>query len=387
VYVGQGFSPATADIVCEQRARALRVYNPRAMKTVLLMLLAIAGVTMSRSAFAADTPATMAAAAQKFLGALDPAQKAKAQLPFDSEERFNWFYIPKARVGLPLKQMTPAQRDATMALLHAGLSEKGYTKAEAIRALEPVLAAIENDPVRRDPELYYVTIFGEPSANGTWGWRYEGHHISQNWTVVKGQSIASSPQFFGSNPAEVRSGPKKGTRVLAAEEDLARALLQSLSAEQRGKAVISPDAPDDMLTANNRKAAIQEDRGIAHEELTAEQRGLLMAIIEEYAGAQLPAVAQTRIERVRTAGLGKVKFAWMGGLERGQRHYYRVQGPTFLIEYDNTQNDANHIHCVWRDFTGDWGQDLLSEHYRTSPHHADARARHEHAHPQEGRKP
>ena len=176
------------------------------MKTLLPFLVVLAGVSMSLRASADDGPATtMAAAAQKFLGTLDPAQKAKAQLPFDSEERFNWFYIPKDRVGLPLKQMTPSQRDATMALLHAGLSEKGYTKAEAIRALEPVLAAIENNPVRRDPELYYVSIFGTPSPTEPWGWRFEGHHISQNWTVVRGRSIACSPQFFGSNPAEVRT--------------------------------------------------------------------------------------------------------------------------------------------------------------------------------------
>ena len=340
------------------------------MKTLLPLLLAFTGVSMSIPASADDSPATtMAAAARTLLGTLDPAQKTKAQLPFDSEERFNWFYIPKDRVGLPLKQMTPAQREATLALLHAGLSEKGYTKAEAIRALEPVLAEIEKNPVRRDPELYYVSIFGDPSPSGTWGWRYEGHHLSQNWTVVRGQSIASSPQFFGSNPAEVRDGPKKGTRVLAAEEDLARALLEGLTEAQRAKAVISTEAPDDMLTANNRKAAMQEDRGLSHEELTPEQRGLLMAVIEEYAGAQQRSIAQKRLEAVRTAGLGKVKFAWMGGLERGKRHYYRVQGPTFLIEYDNTQNDANHIHAVWRDFNGDFGVDLLEEHYKNSAHH------------------
>ena len=225
-----------------------------------------------------------------------------------------------------------------------------------------------------------MSIFGDPSPSGTWGWRYEGHHLSQNWTVVRGQSIASSPQFFGSNPAEVRDGPKKGTRVLAAEEDLARALLERLTEDQRAKAVISTEAPDDMLTANTRKAAVQEDRGVSHEELTPEQRGLLMAVIEEYAGAQQPWIAQKRLDAVRTAGLGTVKFAWMGGLGRGQRHYYRIQGPTFLIEYDNTQNDANHIHAVWRDFNGDFGVDLLSEHYRTSPHHADARHRHGHPH-------
>jgi hypothetical protein len=265
--------------------------------------------------------------------------------------------------------MSAAQQQGAMDLLKAGLSDKGYTKAEAVRALEPVLAEIENNPVRRDPELYYVTIFGDPSPEGTWGWRFEGHHISLNWTIVRGASIASSPQFFGSNPAEVRTGPQRGRRALAAEEDLARALLGSLTDAQRQQAVLAPDAPDDILTTNLRKAAIQDDKGVAYGDLTAEQRGLLLAVVEEYAGVQPKAVAVERIERLRRAGLDRIRFAWMGGVKRGERHYYRLQGPTFLIEYDNTQNDANHIHAVWRDFEGDFGVDLLEQHYKNSAHH------------------
>jgi hypothetical protein len=235
--------------------------------------------------------------------------------------------------------------------------------------LEPVLAVIESNPVMRDLELYYVTVFGDPSASGTWGWRYEGHHLSLHWTIVAGKSLATTPQFMGSNPAEVRDGPKKGTRVLAAEEDLARALVQALDAAQRGRAVLSATAPDDILTSNTRKAAVQENRGLPWSAMTTGQRGMLLALIEEYASVMPRPLARERVEKVRRAGLDAVTFAWMGGLERGLPHYYRVQGPTFLIEYDCTQNGANHVHAVWRDFEGDFGVDLLSEHHRNSPHH------------------
>ena len=266
--------------------------------------------------------------------------------------------------------MAAPQRSAAMALLRAGLSEKGYTKAETIRGLEVVLAEIEQDPVRRDPDLYYVSIFGEPVADGTWGWRFEGHHISLNWTFVRGRSIAPTPQFFGSNPDAVRSGPRTDARVLAAEQDLARALLESLSKEQRAQAIISATAPPDIFSGHQRKAATLEEGGIAFSDLATEQRGLLLAIIDEYAGAQPRAVAEARLARLREAGLDRVRFAWMGGLLRGEPHYYRLQGPTFLIEYDNTQNNANHVHAVWRDFDGDFGVDLLEEHYRNSAHHS-----------------
>jgi hypothetical protein len=314
----------------------------------------------------------MAARAQAFLATLGDAQRAKVQFPFDSEERFNWHFVPLARAGLSLKEMNAGQRDAAFALLRAGLSEKGYSKAEAIRALEPVLAAIEQNPVRRDPDLYYVNIFGEPSTTSTWGWRYEGHHLSQNWTIVRGEAVATTPQFLGSNPAEVLSGPGKGTRVLGAEEDLARALVTTLSAAQQAEAVIARDAPDDILTGNARRAAIEGHRGIRYGGLTPDQQRMLLALVDEHAAAQHEVLAQQRLDRIRAAGLDRVVFAWMGGLARGERHYYRVQGPTFLIEYDNTQNGANHIHTVWRELRGDFGEDLLAAHYATSPHHRHA---------------
>lgn len=318
---------------------------------------------------AESTTAALVEAAHAFLTTLDDEQRAKLQFDFDSEERFNWFYVPKAREGLPLKRMSAPQQKAALAVLEAGLSQKGYSKAEAVRALEPVLAAIESNPVRRDSELYYLTIFGEPSPTGTWGMRWEGHHLSLHWTVVNGAGLATTPQFFGSNPAEVREGPKKGTRVLHAEEDLARALLTALSDAQRTTAVVSDTAPDDILTTNTRKAAIQENVGLSYGDMTAEQRGMLLALIEEYASAQPKAQAAQRIDRIKAAGFEKVKFAWMGPIQKGALHYYRVQGPTFLIEYDNTQNGGNHVHAVWRDFDGDFGVDLLEEHYRNSPHH------------------
>ena len=326
-------------------------------------------VSVPSSSFAQTASSRMAAAARAFLGSLDGAQVPAARFPFDSEERFNWHFIPRPRAGVALKQLNASQQNAALDLLRAGLSEKGFTKAETIRALEPVLAEIEKGSIRRDPELYYVTIFGDPSDTGTWGWRWEGHHLSQNWTIVKGTSVATSPQFFGANPAEVRDGPKNGTRPLHAEEDLGRALVHALTGAQRGEAVLSATAPADILTSNTRKAAIQENRGLSYRQLTKEQRGLLLTLIEEYAGNLPEALARERMERLRAAGLDAIVFAWMGGTEKGQPHYYRVQGPTFLVEYDNTQNNANHIHSVWRDFNGDWGEDLLVQHYQNAAHH------------------
>jgi hypothetical protein len=339
----------------------------------LLAFVFLLGLVETGVAQITPPASTMLDAARTFLTTLDPAQKSKAVLPFNSEERFHWFYTPVSRKGIPLKELNEPQQQAALALLRAGLSEKGYTKAEMIRKLEEVLREVEQGlGPTRDPDLYFFTFFGEPTANGAWGWRYEGHHCSQNWTIVNGKSIGSSPQFFGANPAEVRFGPMKGTRVLSAEEDLGRMLVKSLSTAQRVEAVLSTSAPNDIVTTNQRKAAIAQDKGIAYSKLSKEQQGMLLALIEEYLGAEPPAQARLRLNKIRQAGFDQIKFAWMGSLEKGEGHYYRVQGSTFLIEYDNTQNNANHIHCVWRDFNGDWGEDLLADHYRNSPHHQHA---------------
>src|SRR5215468_3937216 len=250
------------------------------MKPLLLTLMLLPGLAEMGFAQTATRTPTMLDAARMFLADLSPEQKSKAVLPFNSGERFHWFYTPVSRKGIPLKELSASQKLAGLALLRAGLSEKGYTKAEMIRKLESVLRDLEQSHgPTRDPDLYFFTFFGEPGTSGPWGWRYEGHHCSQNWTIVNGKLIGSSPQFFGANPAEVRDGPMKGTRVLSAEEDLGRSLVKSFSAEQRAEGVLSTTAPGDILTSNERKAAIQEDRGIAYSKLGKEQQGTLLALI------------------------------------------------------------------------------------------------------------
>lgn len=312
--------------------------------------------------------AAMARAASDFLKSLDEAQAAKARFPFDSEERFNWHFVPRARKGLPLKEMTPAQRDSAFALLKTGLSASGHSRAEAIRSLELVLRAMEKRD-SRDPEMYFFTIFGEPGA-AKWGWRYEGHHLAQNWTIASGKAVSTSPAFFGANPAEVLDGPMKGTRALTAEADLAWALLDGLSEKARAQAVVSATAPTEILTLNSRKASALENNGLLFSDMSKAEQGLLMALIDAHASVQVPALAAERLAKIKTAGFGNIRFAWLGATKKalGAAHYYRIQGPTFLIEYDNSQNNANHQHIVWRDFNGDFGDDLIAAHYAAVPH-------------------
>lgn len=309
-------------------------------------------------------------AAQGFLGTLRPEQRAKARFAFEDDERLGWYFVPRERKGVSFADMDARQQTAALALLRAGLSAAGYKKAETIRSLETVLQQIEGDTEGkfRNPARYYVSVFGEPAARGVWGWRYEGHHVSLHWTVADGTVIASSPQFLGANPARVGSGPLAGTRVLGAEEDLGRALVKSLTDKQRAVAVLSPQAPGDILTGNQRVAAIQEDKGIAYRDLSPEQRRIFLALLRAYTSVQPEPLAGQRLADLNRAGLDGIRFAWMGGVEPGQGHYYRVQGTTFLIEYDNTQNNANHVHSVWRRFTNDFGADLLAEHYKNFPH-------------------
>lgn len=329
----------------------------------IVLEIALASILIAGSAHAGESPGppAMADAAKAFLSSLEPGRRAKANLPFNSEERLNWHYIPRERQGVSLKEMTPGEREAAMALLKSSLSAMGFDKAETIRRLEEVLFAQSKNRVR-DTELFFFTVFGEPSPKGAWGWRYEGHHLSLNWTIVDGRLAASTPQFFGANPADVREGSQKGTRALAAEEDLGRTLVKSLRPDQLAQALVGEAAPEDTLTAASRIASIQKDEGIPYAKLDAEQQGLLLSLIQEYAASQAPAEAQTRLARVKV-DLANLKFAWMGGREKGQGHYYRIQGTTDLIEYDNTQNGANHIHAVWRDLDNDWGEDLLAKHY------------------------
>jgi hypothetical protein len=338
------------------------------VKTLTLRILAmgIATILLTAAYSRMRTPAIMADTAKAFLASLDAEQRARATFQFQDEERFNWHYIPKERKGLPLKEMTPPQKHLAHALLSAGLSQRGYIKAVSIMSLDDVLRLLENGtgPVR-DSERYFFSVFGEPSETGTWGYRVEGHHVSQNFTIVNGK-VQVAPAFFGANPAEVREGPRKGLRVLGREEDLGRAFVQSLTGEQKKTAIVSADAPGEILTGPARKAALQgQPSGIATSKLTAPQRTLLQNLLDEYCNNVPEQVAQIREEQIKKAA-GNLYFAWAGGEAVGQPHYYRIQSPVFLIEYDDTQNGANHIHTVWRDIEGDFGLDLLKEHYQSS---------------------
>jgi len=327
------------------------------------------------STYAADrSPAAMAGAANKLLASLSPDQKRIATFPLESQEHEHWGFVPTeifARNGLTIGAMTDPQRTAAHELLKAGLSQKGYLTATSIMQLEEVLKAIEDAGggdaaagrrMERNPVKYFVSIFGTPSPTGSWGWRVEGHHVSLNFTIAGGKLVSSTPQFFGSNPAEVRSGPKKGLRILAEEEDTARALLASLTPAERAKAMLNGAAPGDIVTNNKVTIDPLAPAGILAADLQPSQRDQLMKVIDAYASAMAPDIAADRMTKLRQAGVEKIGFAWAGPAEPGEKHYYRVQGPTFLIEFDNTQDDANHIHSVWRDFNGDFGRDILREH-------------------------
>ena len=329
---------------------------------------AVAGALLLMAAASrTHTPAVMTTAANAFLSSLTSEQKAKAVFSFNDEERLNWHFIPRERKGLSYRLMTGEQRPLAMALLSASLSQQGYIKATSIMSLEEILKIQENNtpPGRRDPENYFFSIFGTPSETGTWGFRFEGHHCAMNFTIVNGK-VASSPMFYGTNPAEVKEGPRKGLRVLGNEEDLGRDLVKALTEEQRKTAVFNNVALKDIITMADRKAALNgQPSGLSAAKMTAKQRQLLQALLEEYANNVPEQGAAARREQIKKAGTN-LNFAWSGGLERGEGHYYRVQGPTFLVEYDNTQNNNNHVHSVWRDYNGDFGFDLLGNHYKTS---------------------
>ena len=312
--------------------------------------------------------AGMLKAADAFLASLSAAQRSKALFAFEDAERLNWHFVPRARRGLPLKEMSPEQRELARGILRAGLSRRGYLTASSIIELELVLRAMGENPSVRDPELYHFSIFGTPSHTAPWGFRAEGHHLSLNFTLVRDTLIATAPAFFGANPAEVRRGARRGLRALADEEDVGRELVLSLDERQRARALVSEVAPRDIVTGNAARVEPLSPIGIRVTELRPEQAAILVRLLEVYLGRMADPLAARRRAALERTDLAQVAFAWAGSMGRGEAHYYRIQGPSFLVEYDNSQNDANHIHTVWRDFAGDFGRDLLREHYRTATH-------------------
>ena len=318
--------------------------------------------------------AAMAGAATAFLAALPDDARRRALIAFGDKERLNWHYVPRGREGLPFKAMPAPARAAAHELMKASLSAVGYAKAVNVIRLETVLRQLETfGGLLRDAENYSVTVFGAPDSTGApWGWRLEGHHLSLNFTLVPGKPVAVTPAFFGANPAEVRSGPLKGLRTLAREQDLGRSLAQGMDAVQRRRMTISAQSLGDIVSGPGRGESLASQVGLPAAELAPPQRDLLMQLVEEYARNMRPDLADEQLRRIREAGVERLHFAWAGPIDPGHAHYYRIHGPTVLIELDNTQNDANHIHSVWHDPRNDFGADLLRAHYERGHRHQHA---------------
>ncbi|MDA0347007.1 MAG: DUF3500 domain-containing protein [Verrucomicrobia bacterium] len=335
-------------------------------KIYLPIVLALIITISSTVSFAAVDAVVqdMQKAANEFLDSLSDELRLKATYPLEDAERMNWHFVPKTgeRKGVDLRDLNMVQELKLAELLAASFSALGHEKVQKIQGLESVLYVMEKAD-HRDPELYYTTIFGTPSATGSWGWRFEGHHLSQNFTVSHGKLLANSPSFWGANPAKVPVGPTTGQRTLKGEEDTARSFVRSLSKKQQAIAIIADDAPKDIYSGAEKEISPLSPPGIKVSQLEKSQIFGLTRIIQEYLSNMPADVASDRWQKLSKAGLENITFAWAGTTEPENKHYYRVQGPTFLIEYDNVQNEGNHIHAVWRDFDGDFGRDILREHH------------------------
>jgi len=308
--------------------------------------------------------------ALEFLASLNEEQRAVAQYDFKDQKRFRWHYLPATsfeRPGIQLTALNAKQKQLVFSLLKSNLSNSGYDKTLRIIDLENVLAEIEGNPNRRDPEKYHIAIYGDPNEH-TWGWAFQGHHVSLHFTIV-GEHISFVPRFLGSNPAMIKSGPRKGERTLKREEDLGFELINDLSDAQKAKAIIADYKFGDIASTNKPEIKPLDPTGIRMVELNEKQQRILKSLIQEYLSLMPDHQAAHRLDRLRTEDMDEIRFAYAGAFKLGAAHYYHVQGKTFLIEFDNSQNNANHIHSVWRDFDGDFGRDMIRIHYRNSEHH------------------
>jgi hypothetical protein len=346
----------------------MRRTPPLAFAVALFAVALLAWTGMARAGADRKDHAALRAAALAFLDSLSAPHRALAQLPFDDPGRLDWHFIPRERKGLPLGAMSDAEKTAAQALLHAGLSAQGYLKANGVMTLESVLQdevrASGGDVSFRDPGHYYFTIFGEPRGDAPFLVRVEGHHLALNFTSAPEFGTSPTPLFFGANPACVRSGPHAGFRLLAGEEDMARALARSLGAEQKSKAWLADVAPPEVLFGPGKAADPPATAGIAYGDLDEAQRKLLLRLVNEFASSLEPDLARNEQLRLANAGVAAIRFAWAGGLEPGQGHYWRASGPTFVLEYDDTQDGANHSHALWRDPQNEFAAQWLAAHKR-----------------------
>ena len=327
------------------------------MKKFFILIL---GLALAFLAFKTTPPDP----ATTFLDSLAKDQLKEVQFAFEDASRETWHYLPHTmyeRPGILIKDLSDTQKELFFELLQSHVSETGYDKILRIIDLENVLVEMGGDPEFRDAEKYAVAIYGKPGVDELWSWTFEGHHIALSFTIVKGK-VSMTPRFLGASPATVPEGSRKGERTLVKEQDLALQLVNALPPEQRKRAIFRAEAYPDIITGNTSTASRPERVGVALSELDENERNLLLQLIVTYLET-MP--EQLFMEKIQAVAREKqfIHFAWAGATESGKPHYYRIQGESFLIEFDNTQNNANHIHTVWRDFDGDFGRDLLRQHY------------------------
>ncbi|MCA9035603.1 MAG: DUF3500 domain-containing protein [Planctomycetaceae bacterium] len=339
--------------------------SSRQIRFALSLMAAFAVASASTNVYAEESPANtapgiaMQEAATRLLESLDYSQKAKIQYSYDSEERLNWHFIPRERNGVSLRELNGATRSAADSLVSSGLSAAGYAKTLQVRSLEEVLYLFEGGEEdyrreRRHPHKYFITIFGTPTSKGIWGWRFEGHHLSLNFSIREGQIVSSTPEFFGANPGLIDAGPGRSLRVLGRREDIAREILKACTSEQHKLMFIDAKAPDDIRGGGVAQPVVTEAVGLRFADMSVEQQGLLKQLIGEYLTAMPATVVRERMKAINDHGMDDITIAWWGGSELNQPHHYVVQGASFIIEYNNTQNEANHVHAIWRNTGGDF---------------------------------
>ena len=307
----------------------------------------------------------MAQAARAWLALLDDRQRRNAQLDWASRQREAWHYVPRSRPGVALRDMNPRQTAAAWDVLGSLLSARGLEQVRGLLKLEGILGELTGSPGFRDPGNYALAIFGDPAGNGPWAWRFEGHHLSLTTVVAPGHGVAVTPAFFGANPAHVpKSHAHAGFRLVGAEEDTAFGLVRSLEGAVRTQAIIADRSLGDIVSGPGRELSLQRYQGVPLARLNDAQKAGVLRILELYASTMREEVAAAALARVREAGLDAVHFAWAGSPAPGRPHYFRVHGPTALVEYDNTQDGANHVHSVWIDPHSLFGRDLLKAHYQ-----------------------
>ena len=335
---------------------------------ILLLLYSVADPANGQTATPPTALSDTAVAASAWAKTLTEEQREKSHFEFKDEERVNWHFVPMERVGLQLGEMTAGQRALAFKMLETTLSDKGLKQTKEVMMLETVLAETDKRPGFRDPKKYYVAIFGNPASDKPWGWRFEGHHISFNFSSIDNTLVSLTPAFVGTSPATVRSGPHKGLRPLGKEEDLGRKLVKSLNSEQSKKAIISETAPKEIITAQDSTARLDSKEGLAVNTLDVDQSKLLDELMNLYF-ERFEEEQVIKLKEQYTIEKDNLLFAWAGSTKLGEPHYYRVIGKELLIEYDNTQNEANHAHSVLRYFHGDFARDVLKEHYEHGHKH------------------